>query len=95
MYPEAVIIGFHYIEDYIKSFNTVEEAIRVSSQVNAIHAAGGFELRNLVSNRIEMVQHFETQPELSSRTNTNLESYGKEEKNLRSIEQTKYWTQRD
>ncbi|XP_075151985.1 uncharacterized protein LOC142226012 isoform X1 [Haematobia irritans] len=50
--PRAVkgIIERHYVDDYVDCFNTDEEAIDVVNNVISIHRAGGFELRNIVSN---------------------------------------------
>ncbi|XP_062538963.1 uncharacterized protein LOC134207258 [Armigeres subalbatus] len=51
-YPRAVqgIIHNHYVDDYLDSFATVEEAAQIASQVKAIHKHGGFEIRNWCSN---------------------------------------------
>ncbi|XP_039762492.1 uncharacterized protein LOC120635541 [Pararge aegeria] len=51
-YPEAVnaIQRCHYMDDYLQSFPTVEEAKRTSKEVDLIHKSGGFELRGWTSN---------------------------------------------
>ncbi|XP_062716216.1 uncharacterized protein LOC134291880 [Aedes albopictus] len=51
-YPRATeaIIHRHYVDDYLDSFGTFEEAVRVGREVKAIHAEGGFEIRNFLSN---------------------------------------------
>ncbi|XP_062713471.1 uncharacterized protein LOC134290365 [Aedes albopictus] len=51
-YPRASadIIENHYVDDYLTSFASEEEAIEVSSQVREIHDRGGFSLRNWQSN---------------------------------------------
>ncbi|XP_055584776.1 uncharacterized protein LOC129737641 [Uranotaenia lowii] len=51
-YPRAVegITQRHYVDDYADSFETSEEATRVSSEVRLIHAAGGFNIRGWRSN---------------------------------------------
>lgn len=51
-HPEAAaaIVEAHYMDDYLDSFTTEQEAITVAQQVKQIHAAGNFDLRNWVSN---------------------------------------------
>ncbi|XP_053692417.1 uncharacterized protein LOC128740870 [Sabethes cyaneus] len=51
-FPRAAtaIIKYHYVDAYLDSFATVEEAIEVVKQVKHIHARGGFEIRNFLSN---------------------------------------------
>ncbi|XP_062713760.1 uncharacterized protein LOC134290608 [Aedes albopictus] len=52
VYPRAAeaIVRRHYVDDYLDSFGTVEEAVKIGRQVKSIHAEGGFELRNFLSN---------------------------------------------
>lgn len=51
-FPRAstAIIRYHYVDDYLDSFETEEEAIEVVQQVKSIHSTGGFNLRNFLSN---------------------------------------------
>lgn len=51
-YPEATnaILKCHYVDDYLDSMNTVAEAVQIAKDVQKIHQAGGFELRNWHSN---------------------------------------------
>ncbi|XP_055645616.1 uncharacterized protein LOC129782482 [Toxorhynchites rutilus septentrionalis] len=51
-FPRAVegIIQCHYVDDYLDSFLTIEEAKKVASEVKAIHKSGGFEIRGWGSN---------------------------------------------
>lgn len=44
------IVDCHYVDDYVDSFNTIEEAIIVTKSVVNIHKQAGFELRGFVSN---------------------------------------------
>ncbi|XP_031350430.1 uncharacterized protein LOC116176098 [Photinus pyralis] len=44
------IIERHYVDDYVNSFHTDEQAITVSMMVKNIEMAGGFELRGFISN---------------------------------------------
>ncbi|GBP48181.1 hypothetical protein EVAR_27567_1 [Eumeta japonica] len=56
-YPEAckAIRLDHYVDDFLKSFNSIEEAKRVSKQVYEIHRKAAFELRGWASNEIEVL----------------------------------------
>ncbi|XP_058128695.1 uncharacterized protein LOC131292964 [Anopheles ziemanni] len=51
-FPRAAecIIGEHYVDDMLASAETEKEAISLASTVRSIHAQGGFEIRNWVSN---------------------------------------------
>ncbi|XP_075150827.1 uncharacterized protein LOC142224934 [Haematobia irritans] len=51
-YPRAVegIVNRHYVDDYVDSFKTEEEAVEVIGDVIRIHKHGGFELRKIQSN---------------------------------------------
>lgn len=46
----AAIHDNHYVDDYLDSFQTIEEAIQVVQEVQSVHAMGGFEIRNILSN---------------------------------------------
>ncbi|XP_062710837.1 uncharacterized protein LOC134288917 [Aedes albopictus] len=48
--PTEAIVRRHYVNDYLDSFGTIEEAVEIGRQVKSIHAEGGFELRNFLSN---------------------------------------------
>ncbi|XP_058456798.1 uncharacterized protein LOC131434166 [Malaya genurostris] len=58
-YPRAVetIIRSHYVDDLLDSFETIEEAKRVSEEVKMIHAAAGFKIHGWLSNKQEVVCH--------------------------------------
>lgn len=51
-FPDAAdaIRRKHYVDDFVASFETAEEALRVSTDVVEVHSKGGFELRGFVSN---------------------------------------------
>ncbi|XP_062703041.1 uncharacterized protein LOC134285727 [Aedes albopictus] len=51
-FPEAAeaIKEKHYVDDYLDSFDTEEEAIKVALEVMEVHARGGFCIRNWHSN---------------------------------------------
>lgn len=60
-YPRAVeaILKSHYVDDMLDSVDTEEEAIQLIEDVRAIHKAAGFEIRNFVSNSVEVMQTFQ------------------------------------
>jgi hypothetical protein len=51
-HPRAVeaIISRHYVDDWLDSFDTEEQALAVIREVTWIHAQGGMEIRNWLSN---------------------------------------------
>ncbi|XP_038116718.1 uncharacterized protein LOC119768950 [Culex quinquefasciatus] len=51
-FPEAAkaVINKHYVDDYLDSFDTEAEAIKVALDVKELHSRGGFEIRNWHSN---------------------------------------------
>ncbi|XP_055622227.1 uncharacterized protein LOC129765816 [Toxorhynchites rutilus septentrionalis] len=56
-YPRAAqaIIRSHYVDDYLDSFDTINEAITVANDVKLVHGRAGFEIRNWLSNKTEVV----------------------------------------
>ncbi|XP_058817784.1 uncharacterized protein LOC131681093 [Topomyia yanbarensis] len=58
-YPRAVetVIRSHYVDDFLDSFDTIEEAQRIAEEVRMIHKQGGFEIRAWLSNKSEVVRH--------------------------------------
>ncbi|XP_055605866.1 uncharacterized protein LOC129754035 [Uranotaenia lowii] len=57
-FPQAAsdIVNEHYMDDYLKSVDTPEEAVKIVNQVKLIHAQGGFEIRNFASNSTEVLE---------------------------------------
>ncbi|XP_055539431.1 uncharacterized protein LOC129726582 [Wyeomyia smithii] len=57
LYPKAVdaIIMNHYVDDFLSSVNSVEEAVQLVRQVQLIHAAGGFEFGKILSSSQEVL----------------------------------------
>ncbi|XP_073824972.1 uncharacterized protein isoform X1 [Musca autumnalis] len=51
-HPRAIesICEHHYMDDFVDSFHSVDEAIEISKQVTKIHKNGGFEHRGFISN---------------------------------------------
>ncbi|XP_058826902.1 uncharacterized protein LOC131686906 [Topomyia yanbarensis] len=60
-YPVAVevIQKRHYVDDMLVSVCTEQEAIQLAQQVNRVHAEGGFEIRNWISNSKQVVHALE------------------------------------
>ncbi|XP_053685875.1 uncharacterized protein LOC128735413 [Sabethes cyaneus] len=56
-YPRAAaaIKNKHYVDDYLDSFQTNEEAIQVVNEVKLVHSKGGFTLRRFLSNEPEVL----------------------------------------
>ena len=56
-YPRAVsaIIDNHYVDDFLDSVDTVDEAVRLVSEVSSIHAAGGFTIGKFLSSAPEVL----------------------------------------
>lgn len=44
------IINNHYVDDYVISFESKEEAVDITNSVKLIHSKAGFILRNFVTN---------------------------------------------
>ena len=59
--PVAVnaIYQHHYVDDFIDSVQTVDEAVSLAKTVRDIHAKGGFHMRNWTSNSAEVLKALE------------------------------------
>lgn len=57
-YPRAVraIVENHYVDDWLDSFATEEEAIQTAKEVKMIHGKAGFEIRKWTSNSTEVIR---------------------------------------
>lgn len=57
-FPEAAdaIINKHYVDDYLDSFNTDEEALKMLQDVTLVHSRGGFEITNWITNSPKIVE---------------------------------------
>ncbi|XP_055632521.1 uncharacterized protein LOC129772999 [Toxorhynchites rutilus septentrionalis] len=57
LYPRAsaAIVKNHYVDDYLDSFMTVEEAVEVVKEVILVHEKGGFEIRKFRSNSTQLL----------------------------------------
>nr|XP_037875890.1 uncharacterized protein LOC119630457 [Bombyx mori] len=58
-YPDAAdaIVRNHYMDDYLGSYRTSEDAIRIANEVREVHRQGHFELRKWTSNNEEVRCH--------------------------------------
>lgn len=61
-YPRAVncIIDQHYVDDLLDSADTEEDAIRLAMEVRSIHQKAGFEIRNWLSNSLNVLAELES-----------------------------------
>ncbi|XP_055633434.1 uncharacterized protein LOC129773807 [Toxorhynchites rutilus septentrionalis] len=59
-FPRAAeaIIHKHYVDDYLDSFRTVQEAIEVVNEVKTVHSRGGFKMRHFLSNKAEVLREW-------------------------------------
>ncbi|XP_062715437.1 uncharacterized protein LOC134291545 [Aedes albopictus] len=62
-FPEAceAVIKSHYVDDMLISVATEEEAIQLAEEVRHVHAQGGFEIRNWISNSRRVVEALQEQ----------------------------------
>ncbi|XP_062537770.1 uncharacterized protein LOC134206091 [Armigeres subalbatus] len=58
LYPEAAtaIVHDHYVDDYLASFGSEEEAAKVASEIRHVHGNGGFKLHNWRSNSSKVLE---------------------------------------
>ena len=61
------IIRQHYVDNYLDSFFSLEEAIETVKQVRNVHAMGGFLIRNFVSNNLKLRQTIPEEHQLHQR----------------------------
>ncbi|XP_062538743.1 uncharacterized protein LOC134207018 [Armigeres subalbatus] len=72
LYPEAAkaIVDDHYVDDYLASFSSEEEAAKIASEVRYVHNNGGFQLHNWRSNSATVLERLgEVQPETDKQLN--------------------------
>ncbi|XP_062544813.1 uncharacterized protein LOC134211695 [Armigeres subalbatus] len=64
-YPRAVegILKGHYVDDYLDSFATMDEAKKVASEVRYVHSKAGFALHNWSSNSKDILDHLNESPQ--------------------------------
>lgn len=69
-HPEAVksIIENHYVDDMMDGEHSEEAAIKLLQDVQMIHAQGGFEIRNFLSNSPSVLKAMEAEEENNSKS---------------------------
>lgn len=57
-HPEAAaaIVDKHYVDDYLDSFRSLEEAIKITSDVREVHKKASFELKQWKSNSTSLLE---------------------------------------
>ena len=57
-YPEAAaaIVNKHYVDDYLDSFRTLEDAVRITKSVREVHRKASFELKQWKSNSSALLE---------------------------------------
>ncbi|XP_036327403.1 uncharacterized protein LOC118740011 [Rhagoletis pomonella] len=57
-FPRAVesIVKYHYVDDFVDSFESVEQAVSIAKQVSKIHEAAGFQMRGYISNSVTVLK---------------------------------------
>ncbi|XP_062711694.1 uncharacterized protein LOC134289606 [Aedes albopictus] len=57
-FPRAAeaIVNAHYVDDYLDSVDTIDEAVKLVKDIKFVHAQGGFDIRNFLSNSAEVLQ---------------------------------------
>ncbi|XP_062702438.1 uncharacterized protein LOC134285524 [Aedes albopictus] len=53
----TAIVNQHYVDDYLDSFSSMEEAIKTVNEIIKIHQYGGFFIRNFISNKNKLINH--------------------------------------
>lgn len=67
--PRAVnaIIHRHYVDDFIDSYDTVDDCVATTKRVIEIHREGGFNIRNFVSNSKTVITEIQQQPQINEK----------------------------
>ncbi|XP_058456723.1 uncharacterized protein LOC131434094 [Malaya genurostris] len=71
---EAVMKN-HYVDDYLDSVDTVDEAVQLVNDVSIVHARGGFEIRNWLSSSSEVLRR------IGEHDSTTAKSFGMDKSN--------------
>ncbi|XP_062541806.1 uncharacterized protein LOC134209791 [Armigeres subalbatus] len=63
-YPRAykAIVKHHYVDDFLGSFESTQEAVEVVEEVKYVHSKGGFDIRNFLSNSSEVMERIGVTP---------------------------------
>lgn len=84
-YPAVAnaIIKSHYVDDYLDSVGTVEEAVQLWKDVRYVYAQGEFEMRGLISSFSEAMQHVRENGNTAIKSMNLVEAHDKETKTRR------------
>ncbi|XP_055543111.1 uncharacterized protein LOC129728685 [Wyeomyia smithii] len=82
-FPRAAkaITQNHYVDDFLDSVDTEEEAIRLITEVKHTHSQAGFNIRNFCSNSSEVLASI-GEPEAQQKVSMNLENASESERVL-------------
>lgn len=58
LYATNAIRQCHYVEDFVASFATPEDAVRITAEIAELHRRGGFKLRGIETNSNAVWQQF-------------------------------------
>ncbi|KAG5871798.1 hypothetical protein JTB14_034065 [Gonioctena quinquepunctata] len=74
-FPEAfnAITERHYVDDFLDSFDTIEEAKKVPCHFIEVHRRGGFRIRNWASNSKEVLKNIPEEYRSRHQKDMNLE----------------------
>ncbi|XP_065079713.1 uncharacterized protein LOC135702590 [Ochlerotatus camptorhynchus] len=63
----AAVVENHYVDDYLDSVDTIEEAVQLAKEVKTVHERGGFELRHWLSSSAEVLKKIGEEPTESTK----------------------------
>ncbi|XP_058816055.1 uncharacterized protein LOC131679358 [Topomyia yanbarensis] len=78
-FPRAAraITENHYVDDFLDSVDTEEEAVRLITEVKYVHSQAGFEIRNFASNSVRVLEKIgepEARQQISMKLDKSLDS---------------------
>ncbi|XP_062717285.1 uncharacterized protein LOC134292262 [Aedes albopictus] len=82
-FPAAAeaVIKKHYVDDYLDSADTIDEAVRQAEEVRIVHSRGGFHIRNWMSNSEEVLRRV-GEPSMATKKHLSLDKSGVTERIL-------------
>ncbi|XP_062703997.1 uncharacterized protein LOC115255979 [Aedes albopictus] len=82
-FPAAAeaVIKKHYVDDYLDSADTIDEAVRQAEEVRLVHSRGGFHIRNWMSNSEEVLRRV-GEPSTATKKHLSLDKSGVTERIL-------------
>lgn len=66
-FPEAAVAikENHYVDDYLDSVDSIDEAVQLATDVKTVHSRGGFQIRHWMSNSPEVLRRIGEQNSLT------------------------------